>query len=171
MLQHRKMLAGLVRPAVGLARSGPRILGVTLAVAVAFLTAQPSQGAKPRNAIVVQNDGGGNMANRVAQVQQLRRSGKPVEIRGNCMSACTMYLGLRNTCVTPGARLGFHGPSSRYYGIALPREEFEYWSRVMANHYPSQLRSWYMREGRNIIVGYHHISGRELIRMGVPRCT
>lgn len=145
-----------------------RVLVVALSI---YLGAQPVLGAQSVRAMIVRNDGGGNLAERVAQVRLLRRSGQRVEIRGACMSACTMLLGLRNTCVTPEATLGFHGPSSQYYGIALPGEEFEYWSRVMATHYPLPLRRWFLREGRNITVGFHQIRGSELIRIGVPRCA
>ena len=122
--------------------------------------------------LVVRNDPGGSLQDRLRALSGLRQSGTRVEIRGGyCMSACTMYLGLPNTCVSPNAVLGFHGPSSRYYGIALPPDKFEYWSQVMASHYPAPLRQWYLREGRRIIVGFHEIRGRELIRMGVPRCA
>jgi hypothetical protein len=139
--------------------------------AVHLFATGPSHAINQQAPVVVNNDPGGNMAQRVSQIDVLRKTGTPVEIRGGCMSACTMYLGLRTTCVAPTATLGFHGPSSPYYGIALPQKEFDHWSMVMANHYPEPLRSWYLREGRNIIVGFHQISGRELIRLGVPQCA
>lgn len=87
------------------------------------------------------------------------------------MSACTMYLDLSNMCVSRNVTFGFHGPSSKYYGVALPPAEFERWSRVMANHYPQPLRNWYMQTGRNITVGFYKMSGRDLIRMGIPECA
>ena len=35
-------------------------------------------------------------------------SGRPHVIAGDCMSACTLWLGYRNACVTPDAVLWFH---------------------------------------------------------------
>ena len=120
---------------------------------------------------LVTNDSGGAIAERAAQIAQMRRQGAQVEIRGACMSACTMYLALPQTCVTRQARLGFHGPSSPSFGIALAPAAFERWSRVMADHYPEPLRSWYLRDGRNQIIGFTEFRGADLIRMGVRECS
>ncbi len=132
----------------------------------------PKASASVGGTLVIRNDRGGNIDTRARQISRLRSEGTRVEIRGRyCMSACTMYLGLRNTCILPNTVFGFHGPSSPYYGIALPPEEFEYWSRVMASHYPRQLQDWFLREARNTTMGFLRISGRELIQMGIQRCA
>lgn len=122
-------------------------------------------------ALVVVRDNGGLLEERMRHLSALRRSGQRVEIRGQCVSACTLYLGLPRTCVSPDTVMGFHGPQSELYGIALPPAEFEYWSRVMADHYPAPLRRWFLAEGRHEIMGVHRIRGRELIRLGVPECA
>lgn len=170
-VQHYNLSVAVLRRIKGIPL--PALCGFVGAVVLAaqLFSAGPSFAINQLSPLVVNNDSGGNMAARVAQIDALRNSGTPVEIRGGCMSACTMYLALRATCVSPSATLGFHGPSSQYYGIALPQKEFEHWSRIMANHYPEPLRSWFLREGRNITVGFHRISGRELIRLGVPQCA
>ena len=76
-------------------------------------------------------------------IRQLRSSGQRVEVRGTCLSACTMYLGLTNLCITPSAEFGFHGPTRN--GRKLPAEEFDHWSLVMARDYTPQLQRWYMQ--------------------------
>ena len=135
----------------------------------AIAEAGPDKGPRP---MVVSNDPGGNVKDRIQRIEHLRRSGQRVEIRqGYCLSACTLYLGMQGTCVGPTARFGFHGPSSPIYGIALARDDFEYWSRVMASYYPEPLRRWYLQTGRTISVGFYEMSGRELIRLGVRQCT
>ncbi len=145
--------------------SALRLVTVLLCMSAGFA------GVAAAGAFVVRDDPGGNVALRVREVEALRAKGTRVEIRGNyCMSSCTLYLGLANLCISPHTKFGFHGPSSQVYGLALPPEEFEHWSRVMAAHYPRKLRGWYLREGRNRIMGFYEISGRELIRMGVRRC-
>ena len=46
----------------------------------------------------------------ISRRDALAASGKPVEIRGYCRSACTIYITLPNACLGPGARVGFHAP-------------------------------------------------------------
>jgi hypothetical protein len=118
---------------------------------------------------VVQSDMGGDVGARANQIEAMRRNGQSVEIRGAaCYSACTMYLSLPNSCVSRNTRFGFHRPS--FYGAALAPDKFEFWSRVIAAHYPAPLQSWYMSDGR-YSVAPRLISGAEIIRMGVPECT
>lgn len=122
--------------------------------------------------LVIGNDRGGGVIERVQRVRDIRAAGTRIEIRGEyCLSACTMYLGLENTCVTPETVFGFHGPSSPYYGISLDPATFERWSLVMADHYPEPIRGWFLEQGRHRIVGFHRYSGADLINLGVARCT
>ncbi len=127
--------------------------------------------AATNHTVVIRNDVGGGVMERAKLIQTYQKNGTRIEIRGQfCMSACTMYLRLHDTCVTPNTVFGFHGPSSQVYGIALSSASFDRWSRVMADHYPEPLRSWFLQEGRHRIVGFHQFSGHDLIGFGVPRC-
>lgn len=121
-------------------------------------------------AMDIRNDMGGPVAERLVKVQRLDAQGTPVRILGNCISACTLYLGLRKTCVSPEARLGFHGPSSRLAGIPLPYEEFDRVSRQMAAHYPEAIRQWFLSEARFETDSYIVITGRQAIAMGARSC-
>jgi hypothetical protein len=121
-------------------------------------------------ALDVARDMGGSVAARLDAIHQLERSRTRVRITGTCVSACTLYLGLSRTCVMPGAKLGFHGPTSALPGIPLPPDEFERVSRVMAAHYPPALRAWYLAEARKLTGAYVTISGRDAIRMGARPC-
>ena len=86
-----------------------------------------------QSVLVVGNDPGGSVEQRVAVVRQLQGDGTQVEIRGDyCMSACTMYLALSRLCVAPQTMFGFHGPGSQIYGIGLAPAAFDHWSHVMA---------------------------------------
>ena len=126
----------------------------------------------PGETLVVRNDRGGSVIERARRIRALRRAGTRVELRGEvCLSACTMYLGLPRTCVEPGTVFGFHGPSSRLYGIALKPDSFETWSTAMASYYPEPIRSWYLQTARQRIVGFYRIRGAELIAMGIARCA
>jgi hypothetical protein len=43
-----------------------------------------------------------------AKVREANRSGELFRIKDHCQSACTMFLGARNVCIEPSARLLFH---------------------------------------------------------------
>jgi hypothetical protein len=122
--------------------------------------------------VVIRNDKGGGVVDRVRIIRRYQVSGTHIEIRGNyCLSACTLYLNLPNTCVSPQTLFGFHGPSSRVYGISLDAAAFDYWSRIMADHYPEPLRSWFLTTGRHRTVGFHGFSGNDLIQLGIAQCA
>jgi len=119
-------------------------------------------------AIEIRNDMGGDVGARANKIAAMRANGQSVAIRGpSCYSACTMYLSLAGSCVSRTTRFGFHRPS--HYGAALSPDQFEFWSNVIAAHYPAPLQSWYMNEGRYSI-SLQVISGADLIRMGVAEC-
>ncbi|TNF19036.1 MAG: hypothetical protein EP318_16360 [Rhodobacteraceae bacterium] len=125
-------------------------------------------GAEAQQTIVVRNDHGGLIQSRATKVRRIRSTGQRVEIRGTCLSACTMYLGAGNVCIAPNARFGFHGPSS--FGRRLVATDFEKWSNVVASHFKPELQSWFMSKGRYRINGFYRISGSQLIRMGYRSC-
>lgn len=154
-------------------RSGwPRRAATAALWALALLAANPAVPvqAQATSVAVIRNDLGGSMEGRLQTIAQFRSTGTRVEIRGQCASACTMYLGLPNACVARSSRLGFHGPQSQYYGISLPPDEFEYWSRVMADHYPGPIRNWFLSVARHTTMEVITLSGAEVIRMGARAC-
>lgn len=122
-------------------------------------------------AMDVRNDMGGSVRERLATIRALEAQQVPVRITGTCVSACTMYLGLSRACVTPQARLGFHGPSTRLRGMPLPAGEFERLSQEMARHYPPAIRAWFLSDARLVTGDYITITGAEAIRMGARPCA
>ena len=158
----------------GLAHAGPWNYGAWRALfqaaLIGYFTTFSSL-AIARNIIVISNDRGGAVTERIALIRQYRNTGTRVELRGDyCLSACTLYLALPETCVAPRTVFGFHGPSSRLYGVALTQTGFDRWSRAMADYYPEPLRSWFMATARYRVVGFYELSGEELIDMGFRRC-
>lgn len=143
------------------------ILGVVLALPA---TATEKRRSPRAGVIFIGNDRGGVIRHRVAEIEDIRKSGLRVAITGSvCLSSCTMYLGVAGTCVSPRTTFGFHGPSRS--GRPLTQKQFEHWSRVMASFYPEPIQSWYLGTARNRIQGYYKLTGRDLIRMGVPACS
>ena len=118
--------------------------------------------------VLVRNDLGGDVGARANKIHDMTVSGQSVEIRGACYSSCTMYLGLPGSCTSRNAQFGFHRPS--FYGAALAPDQFEFWSQVIAAHYPPALRDWYLTQGR-YSASLKMISGAQLIKLGVPECS
>ena len=127
--------------------------------------------AVPADTLIIGNDPGGRIDHRQQIIQRIKQAGNRVEIRGGyCNSACTMFLGLPNMCISASTVFGFHGPSSQYPGLPLQPKTFERWSRVMADHYPQPLRSWFMTDARYELQSIKRVRGRDIIEMGVAEC-
>lgn len=102
----------------------------------------------PANALTITDDKGGLIPMYVQKMQQAAYMGERVVIDGNCLSACTMMLGIippQNMCATPRAVFGFHSaftPSPTGQKINYPPGTWE-----MVSHYPPSIRSWIKRHG------------------------
>lgn len=120
------------------------------------------------SSLTIQDDMGGRLHRRQDEIRKLRRSGQAVELRGRCYSACTMYLGLRNVCVSPDATFGFHGPQRLF--VRLPRDLFDHWSDVMAQNLRPQLQRWFMTQARFVGADVIILPGSALIQMGYSPC-
>ncbi|MDO6588952.1 hypothetical protein DS901_13795 [Loktanella sp. D2R18] len=125
--------------------------------------------AQDRAALIIQNDRGGAIGERLLAVAQANADRTRIELRGRiCYSSCTLYLGADNLCISADTVFGFHGPSR--HGRPLPPDEFEHWSQVMAAQYRVPLREWFLETARHRITGYYRLSGTQLINMGYAPC-
>lgn len=109
-------------------------------------------------------DWGGLIRDYGARVKKLGR----VEIRGTCVSACTMYLAVRGVCVDKYALLWFHAAFDLGTGRISPAGSAE-----LRAHWPKPVRDWAARVGALESVTFtwrRALSGVELIAMGVPAC-
>jgi hypothetical protein len=118
----------------------------------------------------ISEDRGGQIGHYLETFALLRSSGERVVIDGNCLSACTLLLGIipRNQmCATPRARFGFHAawvPDSDGRPVTSPMGTQALW-----NTYPSSVRHWIKRHGglsRRMI----YMQGRALTHI-VPSCS
>jgi hypothetical protein len=86
---------------------------------------------------VIRNDPGGRIIDYAIKVHKTSF----VRVDGKCMSACTLYLGHRNICITPRASFHFHHPyGSSPEGNALAL-------RFMMEQYPLWVRDWIEDQG------------------------
>lgn len=135
-----------------------RALGLSLALLAGAL-ALPA-GAQPRGKpIVILNDRGGNVMEAIKHRNQLARSGRPVEVRGYCRSACTIYITLPNACLGPGATVGFHAPRIPGTTIIPPIVD-----ELMAQYYRNGiLRKWNSEWKHSLKM--HKISARQYVKL------
>jgi len=129
--------------------------------------AQTGSVVAPR--VIIGDDRGGALLERVKQIRNINLEQSRVEIRGRmCFSSCTLLLGLPDVCVLPSTVFGFHGPS--YSGAPLPDDLFDRVSGFIASHYPEELRPWYLQVARHKLRDIETRTGADLIDLGVAAC-
>jgi hypothetical protein len=114
-------------------------------------------------------DRGGSIA---AYLMEIHASAdKPHRIEGDCMSACTMWLGHRRVCVAPDATLWFHSAidPGKLGRVVNPWQAMDRNANAaMLAMYPARVRAVVAPWLEN--VNYRTLTGRELIALGVPAC-
>ncbi|MGA7810037.1 hypothetical protein [Bradyrhizobium sp.] len=100
-----------------------------------------------------------------AVVAQYNASGARFRIDSHCQSACTIFLSIRNVCVTLGATLLFHAGGTRRYGIN------DRSTQHMLAAYNQPLRQYVSEHHFMDTFEFHEISGRDIVsRFGYPAC-
>ena len=103
----------------------------------------------------------------LAVIAQYNASGEPFRIDSHCQSACTMFLSIRNVCVTPDSTLLFHAGGNMQKGVVNPAR-----SQEMASHYKPALRQYVMANHYMDTFEFHSIPGSEIIsRFGYRACN
>jgi hypothetical protein len=108
----------------------------------------------------------GEMPRFDAVVSQYNASGERFRIDGHCQSACTIFLSIRNVCITPAATLLFHsgGDPSRNRVSAASTQH-------MLDAYNPALRQYVTANHFMDTFAFHSISGSDMIaRFGYPAC-
>jgi hypothetical protein len=108
----------------------------------------------------------GEMGRFDAVVQQYDASGERFRIDSHCQSACTIFLSIRNVCITPNATLLFHaGGDMRANRISAASTQ-----HMLAAYNPA-LRQYVSANHFMDTFAFHTISGREMVsRFGYPAC-
>jgi hypothetical protein len=139
-----------------------RIRGLLLCVALVG-TALASVGVTSASAAMrIAEDRGGQIGHYLQAFAMVRSTGEHVVIDGNCLSACTLVLGMiphNHLCATERARFGFHAawmPGRDGRQVTSPMG-----TRALWNIYPPSVRRWIVRHGglsRHMI----YLQGRDL---------
>lgn len=146
-VDHMKMIARYLAP-------------ILPAVLVLMLTMSAQAKIVERGRFIdVLNDRGGNVVEMTQTRSKLENSGKTVRIRGYCRSACTMLITMRNACLGPRARVGFHAPRIPNTSIIPP-----YVDQIMGRYYRNGIRDrWF--GGWNRSLDMTIISARDYVRL------
>ena len=99
-------------------------------------------------------------------IQRFNASGERFRIDSHCQSACTMFLSIRNVCVTPGATLLFHAGGNPRRNRINPAS-----TQRMLSTYNAALQRYVTDNHFMDTFAFHSISGREIVsRFGYPAC-
>ena len=96
----------------------------------------------------IAEDHGGEVGKYFKAFVKVRSTGERVVIDGDCLSACTMVLGLvpsKQICATPRARFGFHAASKLNNDGRLVTSAVA--TDVLWDFYPASVRRWIIRHG------------------------
>jgi hypothetical protein len=117
----------------------------------------------------IANDRGGQIGAYINKFEKVRNSDETVIIDGDCLSACTLVLGLvppERICVTPRARLGFHNAwKPGFIGIHV---ENAAGTQILWDMYPNRIRNWIVQKG-GLSDRTLYLSGTELTGL-YPQC-
>ncbi len=111
---------------------------------------------------------GGRFAVYYPIIAKYNKSGERFRIEGECRSACTLFLSIRNVCVDRKALLAFHGgPDAKTHKVGPGSSS----SRGMLAAYKPKLRQ-YLLDGHHLDSSkYHELAGTALIeKFGYPEC-
>lgn len=121
----------------------------------------------PPETVYVDYNSGGNPDDFMAQVEEWNSKGTRVVIRGNCWSACTLYLAANNVCAFKSASFHFHAPY--WYN---PRTGAVRWeddmTRQTLEFYPKDLQAWIEHRG-GLGRDWLHLHGTAVFSFA-PRC-
>jgi hypothetical protein len=135
------------------------------ALLIALVFACNAEQAKSE--VLIKNDGGGDILQYIAKYLDLQLRGERVVIDGDCLSACTLALGLLakdRRCFTNEARLGFH---EAWTESGTPRIRDPLGTDVFWLVYPAEIRRWISRHG-GLTSRVIYLEGKELAAMYPP---
>jgi hypothetical protein len=132
-------------------------------VATSVLTAERVQ----QRPIRLHYDGGGEISAHVKFFKYIAEARVPVEIDGDCVSACTLVLSLPagQACIYPDARLGFH-QATDFIGKPEPKVT----QSLINRFYPPAVQRWIKDHGP-LVSEPIYLIGTEAIELGIlPSC-
>ena len=138
------------------------LLLISLTSACVFSSAMQS-----RSEVLIKNDRGGDVLEYYAKYQSLQSRGERVVVDGDCLSACTLVLGLLakdQRCFTSSARLGFHAAWDEY---GTTHVQNPIGTAIFLSVYPPEILQWVSKHG-GLTSKVIYLEGKELATMYAP---
>ncbi len=108
---------------------------------------------------------GGRYARFDPVVGQYNQSGEPFRIDGHCQSSCTLFLAIRNVCISRSATLLFHAAHDRSGNVSPSNTQH------MLSAYNPRLREYVTANHYMDTLAFHSISGPDMIaKFGYREC-
>lgn len=136
-----------------------------------YFAALKRLGPRMKNArVIVREHPGGSLGGTIADVEDIGMPDLPVRIVGRyCHSACTLFLGAKDLCISPETRFGFHQPRKRPGTRKITEKQIFFSVELMGSYYKPGLRDWWLNEGsRSKRLVY--LDGRDLVKFGYRAC-
>src|SRR5262245_42146230 len=132
--------------------------------------AQPAARSPAKTKTVLYNEPGGIIQDHVKRWRALAASGDDVEIRGPCVSACTLIMAF-----VPSDRICFGEAASLQFHMAgyVNQEPNIDTARWMLNQYPQDIRLWIRAKGgveKMTFYAMWKLAAEELWAMGYRKC-
>ena len=119
--------------------------------------------------VVISHDDGGRIGTYIDKFKHIHATEQNVVIDGDCLSACTLVVGLiprDRLCFTARGRLGFHAAwKPGFLGMRVLNDEG---TRTMWSLYPESIRAWIAHKG-GLSDRVMFLEGAELSAL-YPRC-
>lgn len=127
-------------------------------------------GTPAASAEYIGDDAGGMIGTYVARYARLMQSGERVVLNGDCLSACTIILHIKDridVCATPNARFGFHAAWKRGDdGRAIHSPEG---TDALMKLYPSDVKRWFGKRG--LTPSMRYVSATKFVRPCAPEAV
>jgi hypothetical protein len=121
--------------------------------------------------IVIRYGNGGVLTEHKQRFAAYRQTQAQVEVRGPCLSACTLlltYIEPEKLCIAPDAYMAFHAVRSMEHGHYMENQTYLYfWSL------PQPVKQWINGKGgwqKLELNSYMFLRDHELWAMGYPKC-
>src|SRR5258708_3951415 len=123
--------------------------------------------------VVIDYDPGGNPGRFWTLFQYYAHMNTKVEVRGDCMSACTLIVGAidkSKLCFGPNGKLHFHQgrSSSDDNSVSVSPETITQW---MFDRYPSDIQNWIGNVENLPTEGFWTLHAQDLWKMGYHKCA
>ena len=121
--------------------------------------------------VIIKYGRGGRVDEHTLRFADYRLKKTRVELRGPCLSACTIvlaYVGPELLCVAPDGYMAFHAVRSMENRELMPLE-----TKFLYSIYPQRVRDWIDRNGgwqKLPLDGFWTMHSGELWAMGYPKC-